>query len=162
MIPPVANPLIQMGNVTVTPVGNCISGRAPTRVNSLTLVGNGKIIALEQRMPVIFKVKGQGVATPIDLTAVASRSVARSVELAVRVCRVLAWSRSSAERETAALVYAPNAEGEIAGGADFYGSIVVNKIKATGGSAINYDRRLQRMMMTTSNWMMTSFTWKTF
>ena len=160
MIPPASNPLIQMGDVTVSAGGELHLRAGTYEVNSLTLEGNGKIVV--DSGPVIFKVKGQGVATPIDLAGggVSNPSLDPSnlqfVYAGTGLVKVVGGT------DTAALVYAPNAEGEIAGGADFYGSIVVNKIKATGGSAINYDRRLQRMIMTAGNPMMTSFTWKTF
>jgi hypothetical protein len=65
--------------------------------------------------------------------------------------------------DTAALVYAPNATAYLTGSStNFYGAIVTNKVAQTGGFELNYDRRLQRTVMTAGLATMTSFTWRTF
>jgi hypothetical protein len=60
---------------------------------------------------------------------------------------------------TSLLLYAPRAEGTVTGGSDLYGAVVVSKLKDMGGTAIHYDRNLQRSSMTTGNPTMTSFSW---
>ena len=60
------------------------------------------------------------------------------------------------------LVYTPNATASIAGGTDFYGALVANKITDMGGAAIHFDRRLQRSAITKGNPTLTSFSWSAF
>jgi hypothetical protein len=64
--------------------------------------------------------------------------------------------------ETAAVIYAPNATGSFSGGADFYGAVIVGQLTATGGSSIHYDRNLLNTSFTAGNFMMSSFTWRSF
>jgi hypothetical protein len=64
--------------------------------------------------------------------------------------------------ETAALLYAPNATGGFAGGSDWYGSVIMRQITATGGAAIHYDVNLQNSSITAGNHMMSSFSWRSF
>jgi hypothetical protein len=159
--PPTPATIVQMGNIDMNG-GSEVHLRPGTyEINSIKLTGNAKII-VDNGGPVIIKVKGQGIATPIDLAGGGVSNPTMDPAKLQFIYGGTGLVKVVGGTDTAAIVYAPNAEGEIAGGADFYGSIVVNKIKATGGSAINYDRRLQRTIFTAGNPMMTTFTWKTF
>jgi len=64
--------------------------------------------------------------------------------------------------KTVMTVLAPNAPGKITGGSDFYGAIVSSKVTDTGGAAIHYDRNLLKSGQTAGNYMMNTFTWKTY
>ena len=57
------------------------------------------------------------------------------------------------------LVYAPRADGAIVGGSDLYGSVLFRKVKDMGGTAVHYDRNLQRSAYTSGNPTITSFSW---
>ena len=63
---------------------------------------------------------------------------------------------------TSALVYAPNATATFSGGADLYGAVIVNQVTATGGAVLHYDRHLQTSAVTAGNYMMSTFTWKSY
>ena len=78
---------MQMGDVTVSAGGELHLRAGTYSVNSLTLMGGGKIVELDQRVPVIFKVKGDGIATPLDLAGGGVKTVNESVESAVRLRR---------------------------------------------------------------------------
>jgi type IV pilus assembly PilX-like protein len=64
---------------------------------------------------------------------------------------------------TAALFYAPNADGTIGGGSDLYGAIITKKMTVDStGAFIHWDRSLQRTALAAGNPMMSAFTWKNF
>ncbi|CAN5451177.1 hypothetical protein BH23ACI1_BH23ACI1_07020 [soil metagenome] len=63
---------------------------------------------------------------------------------------------------TAALIYAPNAQGRFWGNADFYGSVIMKTMEFGGSAGIHYDTTLQQKVLTAGNPVMTSFTWRTF
>ena len=65
--------------------------------------------------------------------------------------------------DTAALFYAPNAEGKIGGGSELYGAIIAKKMTVDStGARIHWDRSLQRTALAAGNPMMSAFTWKNF
>jgi hypothetical protein len=64
--------------------------------------------------------------------------------------------------QTAALIYAPEASSQFAGGGDFYGALVTKTLRDFGNVNIHYDRRLQQSTVTSGEPMMSSFTWKSF
>ena len=63
---------------------------------------------------------------------------------------------------SSAMVYAANSAVTLAGGSDFYGSVVGSEIKDTGGTHYHYDRRLQNDFMVAGNFMMSAFTWRKY
>jgi len=159
--PPTATSIVQMGNIDMNGGAEVHLRPGIYEINSIKLTGNAKIV-VDNGGPVIIKVKGQGETTPIDLAGGGVSNPSMDPSKLQFIYGGTGAVKVVGGTETAALVYAPNATASISGGADFYGSIVVNKITATGGSAINYDRRLQRMIMTAGQPTMTTFTWRTF
>ena len=159
--PPTPTTIVQMGNIDMNGGAEVHLRPGTYEINSVKLTGKAKIV-VDNGGPVIIKVKGASVTTPIDLAGGGVSNPSMDPSKLQFIYGGTGEVKVVGGTDTAALIYAPNAEASIAGGADFYGSIVVNKITATGGSAINYDRRLQRMIMTAGSPTMTSFTWRTF
>ncbi len=57
---------------------------------------------------------------------------------------------------------APNADLTLTGGSDFYGSLIVKKLKDTGGTKLHYDKNLGGFFGIAGNPLLTSFSWKRF
>ena len=130
-------------------------------VSSLVLNGGAKIVV--DTGPVIIKVKGQGVTTPLDLSGGGVSNPSMNPQNLQFVYAGTGNIKITGGSQTAALVYAPNASGSFDGSStDFYGAVVTKYVTSMGGFSLNYDRRLQNTVMTAGPAMMTSFTWKTF
>lgn len=158
---------IVLGNVNVS-AGAVLQLNAGTySVNSFTMNGNARIII--KSGPVIFKVSGKDsdgddLATPITITGNGISNTTGNYNAQNLQFQYAGTGevKLAGGDETAAVVYAPNATASISGGADLYGAIVVNKLTATGGSAIHYDRRLQTSGEMAGKFMMSAFTWKNY
>jgi len=159
--PPTASTVIQMGNVNLNGSAIVHMKAGIYELNSLTLNGNSKIVV--DTGPVIIKIKGQGVTTPLDL---AGGGVSNPSLDPAKLQFVYAGTgnvKITGGTDTAALVYAPNASGSFAGAStNFYGAVVTKYVTSMGGFSLFYDRRLQNSVMTAGPPMMTAFTWKTF
>jgi hypothetical protein len=159
--PPTASTVIQMGNVNLNGSAIVHMKAGIYELNSLTLNGNSKIVV--DTGPVIIKIKGQGVTTPLDL---AGGGVSNPSLDPAKLQFIYAGTgniKVTGGTDTAALVYAPNASGSFAGAStNFYGAVVTKYVTSMGGFSLFYDRRLLNTVMTAGNPMMTSFTWKTF
>lgn len=151
---------ISMGEVT-TNGNSTVHLKAGTYVvNSVTMNGNSKIVV--DSGPVIFQVAGVGQATPITITGQGLINTSfRPTDLQF-IYGGTGQVKLAGGDQTAALFYTPNAAGQITGGADLYGAIVVKTLSETGGAAIHYDRNLQRSSMTAGNYMLSAFTWKNY
>jgi hypothetical protein len=130
-------------------------------VNSLLLNGGAKIVV--DSGPVIFKIKGDGVNTPLDLSGGGISNASLDPTQLQFVYAGTGNIKITGGSETAALVYAPNASGSFSGAStNFYGAVVTKYVTSTGGFSLFYDRRLQNTVMTGGPAMMTSFTWRSF
>jgi hypothetical protein len=164
---PPAGTVVQMGNVKFS--GNAVLNLhgGTYEVNSLSLGGNGTINVVPGTGPVIIKIAGKDssgndLAMALNLEGNGVSNPTYDPTMLQFIYGGKGTVKLTGGSDAAMLVYAPNASGSISGGADFYGSIVTNKITATGGSTINYDRRLQRSMLVPGNPAMSSFSWRTF
>ena len=159
--PPTASTVIQMGNINMNG-GAVVHLRAGIyEVNSLTLNGSSKIVI--DTGPVIIKVKGQGVTTPLDLAGGGVSNPSLDPQKLQFVYGGTGNIKITGGTDTAALVYAPNASGAFAGSStNFYGAVITKYVTSMGGFSLFYDRRLQNTVMTAGPPMMTAFTWKTF
>jgi len=63
---------------------------------------------------------------------------------------------------SAASYYAPNAAGDLGGGADLYGAIVTKTLVEHGNMGLHYDRRLQQDFWISGSPMTGTFSWKRF
>jgi hypothetical protein len=159
--PPSAATVIQMGNVNLNGAAIVHLKAGIYELNSLTLNGNSKIIV--DTGPVIVKIKGTGVTTPLDLAGGGVSNPSMDPQKLQFIYGGTGNIKITGGTDTAALVYAPNASGAFAGSStNFYGAVVTKYVTSMGGFSLNYDRRLQNMVMTGGPPMMTSFTWKTF
>jgi Tfp pilus assembly protein PilX len=158
--PPSASTVVTMGNVSVPGQTVLHLSAGIYVVNSITMTGNSLIIV--DSGPVIFKVVGDGDATPINLAGgdVSNPSFDPSNLQFIYGGTDLVRVRGSST--TSAMIYAPNADTALSGNSDFYGAIVTRTLSATGGVGIHYDRRLQNTMLTTGNTTMSRFSWKAF
>jgi hypothetical protein len=64
--------------------------------------------------------------------------------------------------QTAALLYAPNANFKLNGGGKLFGAVIANQITDLGGGAIHYDRALQRQFYSLGNYMLSAFNWQKY
>ena len=159
--PPTASTVIQMGNVNLNGSAVVHMKAGIYELNSLTLNGNSKIIV--DTGPVIIKIKGQGVTTPLDLAGGGVSNPSLDPTKLQFIYGGTGNVKITGGTDTAALVYAPNASGAFAGAmTNFYGAVVTKYVTSMGGFSLFYDRRLLNSVMTAGNPMMTSFTWKTF
>jgi hypothetical protein len=151
---------VTLGNVSLA--GNSVLHlNAGTYViNSLTQAGNSKIVI--DSGPVIVKVAGQDVATPISLTGQGISNPTYDPTDLQFIYGGTGSVQMAGGAETAALLYAPNATGSFSGGADFYGAVILKQLTATGGASIHYDTQLRNSAVTAGNHMMSSFTWRSY
>lgn len=147
-----------LGNVTVT-AGATLTLEAGTyNINTLKLTGGAEIIIGSG--PVILDVAGQGDATPLDFEGGATSNASFDPSMFRIHYGGTGRLKLTGGTTTAAIVYAPAAEATIAGGADFYGSVLAGTVDASGGAQLHYDRRLSSEFLTTGPQMMSSFSWK--
>ena len=167
---PAAGVVHSMGNVTLGAGAEIRLNAGTYEWNSVTMNGNVNLII--ESGPVVMRFAGEDQATPINLTG---GSISNStykpenfqVIYAPSAADIAAIADGTLTREvkvtggseTSLLLYAPRAEGTVSGGSDLYGALVVGKLKDMGGTAIHYDRNLQRGSMTSGNPTMTSFSW---
>jgi hypothetical protein len=159
--PTSSSTVVSMGDVSLTGSSIVHLNAGIYEINSLTLAGNSRIVI--DSGPVIIKVSGQGVTTPIDLSGGGVSNPSLNPINLQFVYGGTGNIKVTGGTDSAALVYAPNATTALTGSSThFYGSIVTSKVAATGGFNLNYDRRLQSSVLTAGNPTMTSFTWRTF
>jgi len=161
IIPPSASTVVPMRDVDLNGSSEVHLRAGIYEVNSLVLNGGAKIVV--DSGPVIIKVKGQGVTTPLDLSGGGVSNPSMNPQNLQFVYAGTGNIKITGGSQTAALVYAPNASGAFNGSStDFYGAVVTKYVTSMGGFSLNYDRRLQNTVMTAGPPMMTAFTWKTF
>jgi Tfp pilus assembly protein PilX len=167
---PPAGTVHSLGNVTLGANAEIRLNAGVYEWNSVTMNGNAKLVI--QSGPVILRIAGKGQATPISLTGGSISNTTYKPENfqvvyapdAADLAAIMAGAMTrdvkvAGGSETSMLLYAPRAEGTVTGGTDLYGSLVVKKLKDMGGTAIHYDRNLQRDTLTSGNPTMTSFSW---
>jgi type IV pilus assembly PilX-like protein len=164
------------GNVTLTPGGSVVSlgdvtlsgtntlhlAAGTYNINSISFTGNSKIVV--DSGPVILNVAGKDssggyLATPVAFEGqMASNSTYDPTQLQIRYAGT-GTIKGMGGSDNAALVYAPNATVDLAGGSDWYGAIIAQYVKVGGGAAIHYDRHLQKSELMLGPFMLSSFTW---
>lgn len=158
--PPSATSTIALGDVSVSANAVLHLNAGIYSVNSFTMEGNSQIVI--DSGPVIFKVAGEDVATPITITGHGIINTTFNPQNLQFLYAGEGEVKMAGGDQTSALFYAPNATGSVSGGADLYGAIVVRRLTATGGASIHYDRRLQNSAIAAGNHMMSAFTWKSY
>jgi len=153
-----AGDVVSLGNVRVTANATLTLHAGTYNINSLVLAGGATVTVASG--PVILNVAGQGDNTPIDFTGGASINESFDPSLLRIHYAGTGTLKLTGGTTTSAIVYAPLAHTLIAGGADYYGSVLSATVDVTGGAQIHYDRRLTRDFFTTGPQMMSAFTWR--
>jgi Tfp pilus assembly protein PilX len=132
-------------------------------VNSIDIEGSTQIQIVPNTGKVTFLVKGDGVTTPIKIAGngISNPSlVPNNLEFRYAGTNKIDITGGS---DTAALFYAPNADGKLSGGSDLYGSIITKTMTVESTfSYIHWDRNLEKSALAAGNPMMSAFTWKNF
>jgi len=166
-------PTMGVGSVTLDPQGtnmpldniNVTAGATLTLkagtyfVNSMKLTGNSKVVVASG--PVILNFAGVDQGTPVDFEGGA---IINSTFVPANFRVLYAGTgrmKLTGGTTTTAAVYAPKADAEVSGGAHYFGGIVADTIKLTGGVKIHVDRRL-RDFFGVGPQMMSVFTWKEY
>jgi Tfp pilus assembly protein PilX len=165
--------VVSMGNVNLNAGAVIRLNAGIYEWNSIKANGNAELVI--DSGPVIFRIAGKDVATPIDLTGgVISNTTYKPTNLqfvfapdAVDKAAIEAGTLSKEVKinggaAASALVYAPKADGTLTGGSHLYGAVIFRKVKDMGGTAISYDRNLQNEALTSGNPTMTSFNWSSY
>jgi hypothetical protein len=154
------------------------AGHAPANnvnINSLTGSGNIQVSAnlvTDTGQSVVLKVAGKNadgtdMATPVDLASMgwkqnAAGAAAKYDAAALQIVYPGTGTISMVGNpQSAATIYAPNANFALQGTADLFGSVLAKTISNGGNASIHYDRRLQRDFWVAGNPMLGSFTWNT-
>lgn len=150
--------VVPLGNLRVTSGATLTLQAGTYNVNTLHLTGNSTLIIGSG--PVILNVAGQADQTPLDFEGGAAINGTFDPSMLRIHYAGTGTLKLTGGTTAAAIVYAPSAATTIAGGADFYGSVLAASVAVSGGAKIHYDRRLSRDFFTTGPQMMSSFTWK--
>lgn len=150
--------VVPLGNVHITSGASLTLEAGTYNINSIHLTGNSTLIIGSG--PVILNVAGQSDDTPLDFEGGAAVNESFDPSMLRIHYAGTGTLKLTGGTTTAAIVYAPLAATTIAGGADFYGSVLSATVAVSGGASIHYDRRLSRDFFTTGPQMMSSFTWR--
>lgn len=162
------------GSYKLVLVGHA-SPAANVNVNALTGSGNIEIQAnmgaTNANESVVLKIAGKNpdgtdMTTPFDLSAMgwkqnatvnaANKFDASALQVVYGGTGTISMGGNS---QSAATIYAPNANFTLQGTADLYGSILAKTITNGGNASIHYDRRLARDFYVAGHPMVGSFTW---
>jgi hypothetical protein len=163
--PPSPTTVVSLGNLNIQGGAEIHFAPGIYEINSIKLTGNSKIIVDDGPAgpgAVIFRVAGESETTPIDLLGGTTVNTSYDPTHLQFVYGGTGNTKFSGSSTSSQLVYAPNANASIGGGSHFYGAIVSHKISDMGGTAIHYDRRLQRQAFTKGNPTLTTFSWSSF
>jgi hypothetical protein len=152
-----------MGNVTVSGGNELVLGAGVYHLNSITVQGNNTSLRAAGNGPVIIHIAGGGsVTTPIYL---AGNSISNPTFRPENLQLLYGGTKPTyiaGSTQTAALVYAPLSNLELAGNSEFFGSFIGAKVDVSGGGRLTYDTNLQTSMPTAGNPVMSTFTWRSF
>lgn len=161
LTPPSPTAVVQMGNVSLTGSSTVHLNAGIYEINSLSLAGNSRIVI--DSGPVIFRIAGQGSATPLDLSGGGVSNPSLDPTQLQFIYGGTGQIKITGGTDSAALVYAPNASAALTGASThYYGAIITSRVTATGGFNLYYDRRLRTSVATVGNPTLTSFTWRSF
>jgi hypothetical protein len=158
--PPTPTTVVSMGNVTANGGATIHLNAGIYEINSISLNGNSNLVI--DSGPVIFRVEGAGVGTPISLNG---GNVSNTTYVSSNLQFIYGGTgvvRTNGGAATSMLIYAPNAEVDLSGNANFYGAIVGGTVEVSGGAKIVYDRALENTVFRAGNVSLTSFNWESF
>ncbi len=145
-------------------------------INSFTGSGTVQINANQtspsQNQSVVIKVAGKNpdgteMTTAFDLSTTAWKQNSASSNydastLQIEYGGTQTINMTGGNAQSAATIYAPNANFVLQGTQDFYGSILANTIYEHGNAGVHYDRRLLKDFYVPGHAMAGTFTWKSF
>jgi hypothetical protein len=148
---------------------NSLTGSGDIQIEAnITGTGPGGTTPVDQS--VIVKIAGKNadgseMATPLDFEGLSwkQNSTAKSYDasaLQIVYGGTQTIQMTGGNSQSAATVYAPNANFILKGTQDFYGSILSKTLDDHGGAGIHYDRRLASDYWVKGHPMMGAFTWK--
>jgi hypothetical protein len=149
---------VEMGDVHVTGGATLTLEAGTYNISSLKLTG-GATLSIGSG-PVILNVAGQSEGTPIDFEGGATANDTFDPSLFRIHYAGTGTLKLTGGTTTSAIVYAPSALATVAGGADFYGSVLAAQVSVTGGAQLHYDRRLNSDFFTVGPQMMSGFSWR--
>lgn len=162
------------GNINIGSGANVTFQSGTYAVNSVTEKSANSTVTVQvtnsTNPAVTLNVAGTGTTTPIDLTGNSIVNATSGVPVPGNLLIEYAGSgtiKVTGGTGSAAVVYAPKAEITLSGNATFYGALIGNTVKDTGGAMILYDRQLNKGLGSTpvanvGNYMLTSFSWSRF
>jgi len=159
---------------TLTFAGSNTPGQN-VNINSLTGAGTVEINANTtgvNNQSVVLKIAGVNpdgtqMAVPFDLSTMAWKQNAATTAFDASSFQIVYGGSANinmqgGNSQSAATVYAPNANFTMIGTQDFFGSILAKTIANGGNANIHYDRRLGRDYWVAGHPMIGSFTWKRY
>jgi hypothetical protein len=155
---------VSMGNVTLSGNSTVYLTAGTYYMNSLTIQGNNRIAvdpASGGEVKIILVGEGD-VTKVLDITGNGLSNTTWDPQMLQFQYAGEKIIEMDGNGDTAALIYAPNAQGRFWGNADFYGSVIMRTMEFGGDAGIHYDNNLQRSVLTVGNPVMSSFTWRTF
>ena len=160
--------------------GNAVPAQA-ININSLRGTGEVEInanLASNLSESVVLKVAGVGTGTnplypneldvPFDLSTMTwKQNAAAGRSLDASALQIVYGGHAGihmkgGNSQSSVAIYAPNANFELQGTQDLYGSILARTITNGGNANIHYDRRLARTFFVAGHPMVGSFTWKRY
>lgn len=136
-------------------------------INSITLSGQATLVVGPDPVtglygPIVVNVTGNNQSTPISLTGNGiSNPTYNPADLQILYAGT-GQIKVAGNGASAAIVYAPNATASFAGNAQFFGSVIANRITDVGNGSIHYDMRLKKKLFTIGNYVLNSFTWNKY
>ena len=146
-------------------------------VNINSLNGSGGVEVVNNlsgsNQEVVLKVAGKNpdgseMTTPFDLSTMAwKQNNASGVNYDASALQIVyggsaTISMMGGNSQSAATIYAPNANFELQGTQDLYGSILARTITNAGNASIHYDRRLSRDFYVAGHPMVGTFSWNRY
>jgi hypothetical protein len=144
-------------------------------INSLTGSGDVEISAnlvSNTNESVVLKIAGKNadgtdMTTPFDLSTMSWKQNSAASSYDASALQIVyggpaTISMKGGNSQSAATIYAPNANFTLQGTQDLYGSILAKTVTNGGNASIHYDRRLSRDFWVTGHPMVGSFSWKRY
>jgi hypothetical protein len=150
----------------------------PNVININSLTGSGSVqvdanlVSPAQNQAVVIKINGKNpdgtdMAIPFDLSTMAWKQNTKSSNYDASTLQITyggtaTISMVGGNSQSAAAIYAPNANFELQGTQDLYGSVLARTIYEHGNAGVHYDRRLMKDFYVPGQAMAGTFTWKAF
>ena len=161
--PPDASTEVTLGNVTLGSQDVIHVSAGTYVVNSISM-GSQSQFVIDGPGPVVIKVAGIGETTPIDFSAGTVVNPTHNPQALKFLYGGTGTIKMSGGPEVSAMMVAPNAAVEWAGGGDFYGAMIVKTMDVKGNFEMHYDRSLGKLNVaqTPGNPVLQQFSWSSY